>query len=65
MIGHDDDVQGAAGREWADALPDTRTVNGRVYTVTYLPPAGATSACVIGNLTRSRVTSGRCSLTLG
>jgi hypothetical protein len=48
-------------------VPDTsatRVIDGRVYTVTHLPTAGATSATVIGNITRSRVTSGRVDKTL-
>ena len=38
--------------------------DGRVFTITHLPTAGATSACVIGNVTRSRVTSGRVDLSM-
>ena len=66
MIEHDGQVY-----EWDEhdmlvpVSSATRVVNGRVYTVTHLPPSGASEPNVIGVPTRSRVTSGRVDLTLG
>jgi predicted RNA-binding Zn ribbon-like protein len=67
MIEHDGVTYEWDADDMLVPVPDTsatRVMNGRTYTYVVLPPAGASSASVIGNITRSRVTSGRADATL-